>query len=84
MKTTFDFDNLEIILFIIVKLSSPFHIQHPTVRYLIKTAKNVCRRGGPPISLSSTRLKRGSVQTGGSGDDSTTQDESIDGEETVN
>ncbi|KZC11647.1 Myosin heavy chain, non-muscle [Dufourea novaeangliae] len=42
------------------------------------------RRGGPPISLSSTRLKRGSVQTGGSGDDSTTQDESIDGEETVN
>lgn len=67
-----------------MKLSSPFPIQHPTVRYLIKTANNVCRRGGPPISLSSTRLKRGSVQTGGSGDDSTTQDESIDGEETVN
>ncbi|XP_076652683.1 myosin heavy chain 10 isoform X3 [Halictus rubicundus] len=46
--------------------------------------KNKLRRGGPPISLSSSRLKRGSVQTGGSGDDSTTQDESIDGEETVN
>ncbi|XP_011692301.1 PREDICTED: myosin heavy chain, non-muscle-like isoform X2 [Wasmannia auropunctata] len=46
--------------------------------------KNKLRRGGPPISLSSTRLKRGSVQTGGSGDDSTTQDESIDGEENAN
>ncbi|EGI59702.1 Myosin heavy chain, non-muscle [Acromyrmex echinatior] len=46
--------------------------------------KSTCRRGGPPISLSSTRLKRGSVQTGGSGDDSTTQDESIDGEENAN
>lgn len=42
------------------------------------------RRGGPPISLSSSRLKRGSMQTGGSGDDSTTQDESIDGEENAN
>ena len=42
------------------------------------------RRGGPPISLSSSRLKRGSMQTGGSGDDSTTQDESMDGEENAN
>ncbi|XP_024223623.1 myosin heavy chain, non-muscle isoform X6 [Bombus impatiens] len=50
----------------------------------VANLKNKLRRGGPPISLSSTRLKRGSVQTGGSGDDSTTQDESIDGEETVN
>ncbi|XP_024223620.1 myosin heavy chain, non-muscle isoform X3 [Bombus impatiens] len=45
----------------------------------VANLKNKLRRGGPPISLSSTRLKRGSVQTGGSGDDSTTQDESIDG-----
>ncbi|XP_076298792.1 myosin heavy chain 10 isoform X5 [Lasioglossum baleicum] len=50
----------------------------------VANLKNKLRRGGPPISLSSSRLKRGSVQTGGSGDDSTTQDESIDGEETVN
>lgn len=55
------------------------------MEYIIKNhLKYFYRRGGPPISLSSTRLKRGSVQTGGSGDDSTTQDESIDGEETVN
>ncbi|XP_048269768.1 myosin heavy chain, non-muscle isoform X2 [Bombus affinis] len=49
----------------------------------VANLKNKLRRGGPSICLSS-RLKRGSVQTGGSGDDSTTQDESIDGEETVN
>ncbi|XP_011503112.1 PREDICTED: myosin heavy chain, non-muscle isoform X2 [Ceratosolen solmsi marchali] len=42
-------------------------------------------RGGQPISgLGSARLKRASMQTGGSGDDSTTQDESMDGEENTN
>ncbi|KAL7307346.1 hypothetical protein TKK_0000535 [Trichogramma kaykai] len=49
------------------------------------TLKNKMRRGGQPIGgLGSTRLKRPSMQTGGSGDDSTTQDESIDGEENAN
>ncbi|XP_011332661.1 myosin heavy chain, non-muscle isoform X2 [Ooceraea biroi] len=57
---------------------------HEELTRELTNLKNKLRRGGPPISLSSTRLKRGSVQTGGSGDDSTTQDESIDGEENVN
>lgn len=43
------------------------------------------RRGGQPIgSLSSSRLKRGSIQTGASNDDTTIQDDSIEGEENAN
>ncbi|XP_033215073.1 myosin heavy chain, non-muscle isoform X1 [Belonocnema kinseyi] len=57
---------------------------HEVLTREVANLKNKLRRGGPPISLSSSRLKRGSMQTGGSGDDSTTQDESIDGEENTN
>jgi len=58
---------------------------HETLTREVANLKTKLRRGGAPISLSSTRLtKRGSVQTGGSGDDLTTQDESMDGDESVN
>ncbi|XP_058796556.1 myosin heavy chain, non-muscle isoform X2 [Phymastichus coffea] len=50
----------------------------------VANLKNKLRRGGQPMGgLGSARLKRTSMQTGGSGEDSATQDESIDVREEI-